>query len=134
LFFTDDLSSASFGFANDRRSDIFVKALLNGQIVDSATVPGSFDNCGTAPACFIGLSIRITDLVFDQIQLSTDNRGAINFLDNVQFNRATAVPEPASVALFGIGFAGLGFLHRKQAARENANLFARDAEIVPLPV
>jgi hypothetical protein len=49
-------------------------------------------------------------LVFQNTSLNNDVFG----MDNVSFVTGTSVPEPASIALLGLGLAGIGFSRRKK--------------------
>ena len=40
-------------------------------------------------------------------------------LDNLSFDGSVSVPEPASIALIGLGLAGIGFSRKKKAAQSN---------------
>lgn len=61
---------------------------------------------------------------FDQVFLRSGTSGSNFFsgesqalqIDSIELAGAASVPEPASLALFGLGLAGLGFSRKKKAA------------------
>ena len=53
---------------------------------------------------------------FRAAPLGSDDGGWLNVLDAmVNYTAPTAVPEPATFALFGLGLAGLGYMRRRRA-------------------
>ena len=102
--FGQDVSAASFAMVSNSSSWNF-KALLDGVAVDSfsATV-------NTASNNFFGFN----DLVFDEIQIVSPVSDFM-IIDNLSFIAAEVadVPEPASLALVGLGLLGMSSLRRK---------------------
>mgnify|MGYP005835815567 CR=1 FL=1 len=72
---------------------------------------GTLTYGGAGPASF---------LININIQNATENARLALDVDNV-FIRAAAVPEPASIALFGVALLGLGFLMRRGAYAANGS-------------
>jgi hypothetical protein len=112
LLFDPSLSSTSVhnftGFNIDGFSLIGVRMFwIEGQnlISDFLSTPDLLP----APPSFSGR------LAFDFIQTGTPAATSFVFFDGLQLRQA-AIPEPATLALFGIGLAGLGFSRRKRAA------------------
>ena len=103
--FATPVTDAAFVLVtNSSATPSVIESFLGGNLVESQTVFSSLSNTND----FYGF----TGSLFDQIIVipETANNGAA-LIDNLQFN--PAVPEPASVALLGVGLAGLARVTRR---------------------
>jgi hypothetical protein len=80
------------------------EAFLNGSLVDSFNY--TEDDC-----CVSGTYLGFQDVTFDSILVSITNT-QLMIMDNLSYS--SAVPEPSSLLLMGIGLAGFGFARRKK--------------------
>jgi hypothetical protein len=81
-------------------------AFLHGALVESFNY-FNVDCCNSAS--FIGFG----DINFNEIQVSQITGGAF-YMDSVLFSPASDIPEPASMALFGIAAAGFAAARRRR--------------------
>ncbi|MBT4740951.1 MAG: PEP-CTERM sorting domain-containing protein, partial [Rhodospirillaceae bacterium] len=100
--FDNDVGSAGFFFRTNATTTTFT-ALLDGVLVESFAASTNLTNTSN----FYGF----TDIIFDEIQISVAS-GGYN-LDHFQFNEVH-IPEPGSLAVFGLGLVGLGALRRRR--------------------
>lgn len=106
LFLTFDTGITAFGV--DLAS--FNNGFLRTQIVVGADT--------LTPAIADASTVRFFGFTSDAAFNSVEFRGVANDgygLDNVAFGSAVAVPEPGTLAMLGVGLAGLGFLRRRRA-------------------
>jgi hypothetical protein len=106
IFFTSDQTTVAFGIATNPNTTT-VTALLNGSVVESASIPTDF----FTPA--YGFVI-VSGITFDEIRLST-TADQLALVDNIQMQ--AAVPEPSTLALFGLGTLGLALGRRRLSRR-----------------
>jgi len=88
------------------------------QLFDTANVSlGLFNlttnNRSTSSASFLGFSSSMVDIARISISQSPNNDFTINQLSLIT---TSAIPEPATLAIFGLGLAALGFGRRRKRA------------------
>jgi hypothetical protein len=97
ILFSQDQTEAAFTMASNTATHI-LSAYLDNTLVESFSVNGS--SWG-----YYGF----TGIVFDELRMQANQAMLI---DNLQFS-TTPIPEPASIALLGLGLAGIGYSRRK---------------------
>jgi len=113
LLFNNAVNRAAFAFSSNAGNATFT-SFLAGVLVESFTA----DISGTAfiPADPLRRPnvFGFEESLFDEIVLTTGGNSTGFSLDNVSFDEAE-VPAPATLALFGLGLAGIGYSRRKKA-------------------
>lgn len=115
IFFSTPQTSAAFALVTGGSDRDTFTAFLNGVSVASftATTATNYNqSCtGTCAGNYFGFSSIAGG--FDQIQVATTGSN-LAIIDNVQLS--ATIPEPGTVALFGIGIAGLAAYRRRRSA------------------
>jgi hypothetical protein len=104
LNFTSAETSVAFAMVSNSSSYQF-QAKLNNTLVDSFT-----STVGTGSSDFYGF----TGETFNSITITSLGNPDFWLIDNIELGKAVAAPEPASLALLGVGMIGTGVMVRRR--------------------
>ncbi len=104
FLFDSRLSELAFAFVSNTQATVF-SAYLGNALVESMSLNTNYS----------GNYVNFTGFLFDEIRITSTGSNDAYILDDMQIKIA-AIPEPSSIALFGLGLAGFMLQRKKKAS------------------
>lgn len=112
---TFDFTGAYITAAWQNDLTVYIDGLLSGSTLFSQVFTINDDAPIFTNSNFLGID-TLNIYTFSGVDAGTPGGGKHVAIDNFTINESVSVPEPASIALLGLGLAGIGFSRKKKTS------------------